>query len=437
MSVVLPNSVNYTESLPSLPDNTTQIPVVSNPVNGQSFTAGQQIQFDLLNRGFLVPDSLYIRYTGTVTTAGTTITALPSSYMVGCPVYTPFNRLDVQIGSQTIDTIQSYNVLMNMLSNTTLDVAQKYGQQSSFGYLTLASGAGTGTVPTLEQLDGRELLWASGANPAYSVGAPLMNILSNSDKLLPLFAMPQVRIVLTVESLANMFYAAQSQTVTGFTITNMELCYKVVDMGGAVEEMVRSMGDKIYIKSQSFSCASQTLNSGASGYNELVFNQRYASVKSLFAINGGAGSASQNKAFDSYDITSNNGDYSFTIGGVIYPQKPISSVVNRAGALMELKSALGSVFDKNNAFAINGIEYAYISTNTTSPSAPAKFYLGTSVEKLNSDSLLTGVSTQNSAISYRVSIGTATSQAHTITLAVNYDALFEVDTVNRQVALKC
>lgn len=440
MSVVLPQSVNYTESLPSLPDNTVQIPVVASPINLQTATPGQQIQFDLLNRGFLVPDSLYIRYTAQATTAGTSITAGGSSFMIGCPVYTPFNRLDVQIGSQTVDTIQNYNVLMHMLSNTTLDVAQKYGQQAAFGYLTLVSGAGTGTVPSLEQLDGRELLWASGANPAYSVGAPLMSVLSNSDKLLPLFAMPQVRIILTVESLTSMFFQSQSQTISAFTLSNIELCYKVVDMGGQVEEMVRSMGDKIYIKSQSFSSAAQTLTSASVGYNELVFNQRYASVKSLFAINGGNGAASANKAFDSYDITSGNGDYSFTIGGVIYPQKPISTTVNRAGGLLELKSAMGSVYDKNNAFSINGVEYAYVSNgtqNTTTPSAPAKYYIGTSVEKLNSDSLLTGVSTQNSAISYRVNIGTATSQAHTITLVVNYDALWEIDTVNRQVALKC
>lgn len=436
MSIVLPSSINYADALPSLPDNTQQIPVVANPVNGQTFTAGQQIQFDLLNRGFLVPDSIYIRYTGSITTAGTAITAGASSFMIGCPVYTPINRVDVQVGSQTIDTIQSYNVLMNMLTNTTLDVAQKYGQQASFGYIALAGGAVTNAVPTLEQLDGRELPWALGTQ-VYSVGAPLMSVLSNCERLLPLFAMPQVRIVLTVESIANMFFQSQTQSVSAFSMSNVELCYKVVDMGGRVEEMVRSMGDKIYIKSQSFSCASQTLGSGSNGYNELVFNQRYASCKSIFALNGGTTASSQNKAFDSYDITSNNGDYSFLVGGVIYPQKPISTAVNRAGALMELKSALGSVYDKNNSFSINAIEYSYISNGTTSPSAPAKFYIGTSLEKLNSDSLLTGISTQNSAISYRLSLGTATSQAHTITLVVNYDALFEVDTVNRQVALKC
>jgi len=424
MSVVLPNSVNYTEALPSLPDNTQQIPVVASPVNGASFTPGAQIQFDLLNRGFLVPDSMYLRYTTSVTNTGAF-----QVFQIGCPVYNPFTRLDVQIGSQTVDTIQSYNVLMNMLTNLTLDVAQKYGLQAGFGYLNNSS------VPTLEQLDARDL-GATATTQAYSLGGPLMSILSNSEKLIPLFAMPQIRIVLTMDAIANCFNIASGGAVTAFTLSNLELCYKVVDMGGQVEDMVRSMGDKIYIKSQSFSCASQTLGSGSTGYNELVFNQRYASVKSLYAINGGT-TIGANKAFDSTDITTNNGDYSFSVGGVIYPQRPISSLVNRAGALMELKSATGSIYDKANSFSINSVEYAAVSATVTTAQVMGKYFIGTSLEKLNSDSLLTGISTQNSPISYRISLGTATGQAHLITLVANYDALFEVDTVNRQVAVKC
>jgi hypothetical protein len=108
MSIVLPQSVNYSEGLPSLPEQCIQIPVASNPVNGQTFTAGQQIQFDLLNRGFLVPDSISISYTYTATN-------LVNAELIGCPVYTSFSRLDVQAGSQTIDTINSYNILMNMM----------------------------------------------------------------------------------------------------------------------------------------------------------------------------------------------------------------------------------------------------------------------------------------------------------------------------------
>ncbi len=111
-------------------------------------------------------------------------------------------------------------------------------------------------------------------------------------------------------------------------------------------------------------------------------------------------------------------------------------VISTEEDVQELRSAMGSVYDRNNAFAISSVEFLYNSGSTTTVAAPGKFYIGTSVEKLNSDSLLTGISTQNSPISYRISTGTATAQVHTITLVVNYDALFEIDTVNRQTALK-
>jgi len=108
-------------------------------------------------------------------------------------------------------------------------------------------------------------------------------------------------------------------------------------------------------------------------------------------------------------------------------------------ALLELKSAVGSIFDKNNNMAINSVEFNYNSTAATSTiSAPAKFYVGTSLEKLNSNNLLTGISTQNSPISYRINTGTAIGANNsTITLVANYDALIEVDCVTRQVSVKC
>jgi hypothetical protein len=421
MSIVLPQSVNYSEGLPSLPEQTIQIPVATNPVNLQTATSGQQIQFDLLNRGFLVPDSLFISYTYTATN-------LVNAELIGCPIYTSFSRVDVQAGSQTIETINSYNILMNMMSNLTLSVSDKYGLQSAFGYF-----ASTG-VPSLEQLDGRLLT----VNETGTFSGPLPCILSNADKLLPLFAMPQMRLILTVESIANMFTSTVA-VPTAWTLSNIELRYKVIDMGSEVENMVRSMGDKIYIKSQSFSCSSTTLAAATNASVELIFNQRYASVKSLFAING-VGTAGSNRAFDSVDLTVGTGDYQFIIGGVNYPQRPISARTNRSSALQELRSAIGSIYDKNNSFAINSVEFGYNAgtASTCTYNAPGKYYLGTSTERLgNSNSILSGISTQNSPISYRINTGASIgANASTITLVVNYDALFEVDTVNRQLSIK-
>jgi|GEM_PF-4979783 len=420
MSVILPNSINYKEGLPSLPEGTQQINVSANPVNGQTFTAGQQIYFDLLNRGFLVPDSMYIAYNYTLASAA-------NAELIGCPVYTSFSRLDIQIGSQIVDSILNYNVVMHMLSNLTLSVSEKYGLQSSFGYFKDT------TVPNLEQLDGRQMT----ANETNDFAGPLMSILSNSEKLIPLFAMPQVRIILTVDSLSNMF--TSTVVPTGWTLSNVELRYKVIDFGGNVEEMVRSMGEKIYIKSQSFASSTNLLAANtASGAYDLIYNQRFASVKSLFAIMGG-GAGGSNKQFDSFDLTQGTGDYSFNIGGVQYPQRPLSARVNRSGILQELRTAVGSIFDKNNSFSINSIEWEYGAGTASAStfSAPGKFYVGTSTEKLNSNSLLTGISTQNSPISFRINTGVSIgANSSTITLVINYDALIEVDLMNRQCSVK-
>lgn len=426
MALVLPASVDYKQSLPALPDAAQQIPVAASPVNGSSFTGGQSIQLDLLNRGFLIPDSMYLSYSWSVTKGA----ALDDvAFFRGTPVYSTFNRLDVQVGSQIVDTIQNYGIVMNLLVNTQLDVAQKYGIQSCYGY----GNADPNSVPSLEQLDGRGLPVATSASGSFS--APLVSLLSNSEKLLPLFAMPQIRIILTMDSLANTFNTVAGG-VTAYTISNVELRYKVVDMGGAVENVVLGMGDKLYIKSQSFACASQILPRVTSGYSELVFNQRFASVKSLYAINGGS-DAARNGQYDSIDLTSNNGDYSWTIGGIQYPQKPINTATAKAQALMELKSAAGSIYDKSNNMSINSIEFGYTAAAaSTTRVAMGKFYVGTSTEKLNSESLLTGVSTQNSPISYRINTGSDTLNPSTISLIVNYDALIEVDTMTRQASVK-
>lgn len=417
MALVLPSSIDYASGLPALPDAAQFITVAQSPINGSSFSQGQQIIFDLLSRSFLDPTSMYLSYSFSAPTTAAGIGWRAT------PAYSAFNRCDIQIGSITVDTIQQYGLVSHLLVNSSLNVADKYGLQSAYGYGTAAGG-----VPSLEELDGRGL--ANGPNTG-SVSVPLISLLSNCEKLIPLFAMPQVRVILTMDSLSNIFTTTTG--LTSFTINNVELRYRLCDMSPAVEQMVMNMGDKLYIKSQSFSCASQTLPSGAVGYNELVFNQRFSSVKSLFAVNG---SASVNGFYDSVDITSNNGDYSFQIAGQIVPSKPISTSTAKSQALMEFKTAVGSIFDRSNTMSINSVEFGYVSGNTTTLTAPGKFFIGTSTERLNSESLLTGISTANSPISYRVNIGTATAAASTVSLIVNYDALIEVDTMTRQASVK-
>jgi len=414
----LPNSVNYAEPIPSLPENTVKYSVVLQPLNGQTFTvANNQIIFQFPNRGYLIPDSVYIRY------KLVTVNATSVSNILACPYSTPFQRLETQFGSVTVDSISDFNQVNHILSNLTMDVAQKYGMQSSFGYSVSAP-------PTLEELDSRAIPIAG--DTAYLAG-PLPCMLTNiTDKLLPLFAMPTISMVLTTDSLSNIINPTGN--VVSMTLSNVELCFDFVELGPEVDAMVRGMGQKIYIKSQSFSNSSVNIGIGQNGSSALIFNQRYASVKAAIVSFSGA---INNKKFDAVDITNNSGDYSINISGIQYPQKPYSALNNKGGILQELRKCIGSVYDRTNSMAINTLEFNRLDSDVnTSTTAPGKFYLGFNLEKLHSGSLLTGISTNNSNITVNINQSVASTVVRQCNLMLVYDSLIEIDTLTRQASVR-
>ena len=414
----LPNSVNYAEPIPSLPENTQKYSVSLQPVNGQTFTvAGNQIIFQFPNRGYLIPDSIYLRY------KLVTANATSASNMLGCPFSAPFQRLETQFSSVTVDSINDWNQVNHILTNLTMDVAQKYGMQSSYGYTT-------SPTPTIEELDSRAI---PAAGETIYLAGPVPCMLTNiTDKLLPLFAMPTISMVFTTDSLSNIINP--TGPVTSMTLSNVELCFDFVEFGPEVDAMVRGMGQKIYVKSQSFSNASVNIPVGQNGSSSLIFNQRYASVKAAIVSFSGA---INNKKFDAVDLTNNSGDYSINISGIQYPQKPYSALNNKGGILQELRKCIGSVYDRSNAMAINTLEFNRLDSDVnTSTTAPGKFYLGFNLEKLHSGSLLTGISTNNSNISVNITQSTASTVVRQCNLLLVYDSLIEIDVLTRQSSVK-
>lgn len=419
----LPSSVNYAVPVPSLPENSIKYSVALQPVNGSTFAmGGQQIQFQFPNRGYLIPDSVYLRYK-------LTAIAPTADFILGCPYSAPYQRLETQFGSQTVDSINDWNQVNHILTNTTMDVAQKYGMQAAYGY-----GSGT-VVPSLEALDSRGQAIATGTDaPSFSsFSGPVPCMLTNiQDHLLPLFAMPTISMIFTTDALTNV--VLDPAKITSIVLSNLELCFDFVEFGSEVDAMVRGMGPKIYIKSQSFSNSSVNVPVGANGSQAIVFNQRYASCKAGIVTFSGQ---VNNKKFDAVDVTNNTGEYSLSISGVQYPQKSLSALNNKSGILQELRKTMGSIYDKTNSMSINTVEFSQIdSTANTSTIAPGKFYLGFALEKLHTGALLTGVSTNNSNISVNITQSSATTVVHQCNLLLVYDALIEVDTVNKQATVR-
>ena len=419
-NITLPQELAYDQVLPVLPSGAVTLDQFLPPVNGSVFsttTQGTQIIFDLPARGHLIPSSLYVRYSYAV--ANTTTN---TSVMLGTPAYGVIQRVETTFGAVVSEQINNYNQTMNAMINLTYNVAQKYGVQNMLGY-----GNNT-TTPGLDGLDGRTCI----NNETGTFAFPLWSLLGNAEKYVPLGMMPATRITLTLDRHSNFFqqgsFAAGQEVPSSYTLSNVELCYSMIDFGEGVNSTIRGFGDKLLIKSQSITNSSNSISLAASGFQEIVFNQRLASIKALFLLFPTTSATALNGLFDSVDI-SRGGSYSFNIGGRYLPQKPIDAGLNKCAVYMELKKAIGSAANSSN-FSINSVEFNRTPASTTTITEPGKFIVGVNTETLQGSHsvLLSGTSTQNTPIGVRMNIVTPTAGVSSaITLLSLYDAIIEVN----------
>lgn len=434
----LPKSFNLAEAIPTLPDGAMSQLISCRPISGSNFTQQQIIEVDLGNRGWCDPKSISIRYKVLVNTD------VSASALIGVPVYTPFQRVSTLVGGASIDTINQYNQVAQVLVNGQYSIADKYGAQSGFGY-TNPDPSGNGNM---QYLDGRNVPLGTvdaSANATFTLAAPVIGtLLTNCEKQLPLFAMPQVRLQFTLDSINNMSFiktgAGGFATFTKFQISNFEVVYTMTDLGAGVEAMVYGMGRSLSLKSHGISNSAVSVPSATSGSQAYVFNMRFASIRSAFLCpNRADGAGSKWGEFS--DITGTNGDYQLLIGNTAYPQTQLSTALNESGILQETRRAFGSLYDAKNSMSINSAEFA-IDINKAATDLlyyePGKFIVGVNLDKVQTEDrvLMCGASTYNTPITAVVNINTATTVAANLNLILDYDAILVLDPVARQLSVR-
>lgn len=432
----LPKSFNLAEVIPSLPDGVVSTLVSCRPISGSTFTQQQIIEVDLGNRGFCDPKSISIRYKLLVNTD------ISGAAFIGVPVYTPFQRISTLVGGASIDTVNQYNQVVQVLVNGQYSTADKYGVQSGFGY---TNGAGN-----MLQLDGRGYdasIVDASANSTTTLAGPLIGtLLTNCEKQLPLFAMPQVRFQFTLDSLANMSFIKLGVAGTGYaaftkvSISNFELVYQMTDMGAGVEAMIYAMGPTLSLKTSGVSNTAVSVPAATSGSQAYVFNQRFASIRSAFLCPSRADGAS-NKWAEFCDLGTGAADYQILIGNVAYPQTQLSSSLNRSGILQETRRAFGSLYDAKNSMSINTVEFDRGINDSSANNLyyePGKFIVGVNLDKVQTDDrvLMCGASTYNTPITAVININTATTVAANLNLILDYDAILVLDTNARQMSVR-
>lgn len=424
----LPKEVNYMDKS-ELPKGTTSQTIVITPQTGNlTYNAsGQLIQFNLPIRGYMLPSSLYLRYKMSIATTGTF--GATSCVNGSFPAYSPFLRMETLIGSNVVESISNYNMLNQMIMTCKTNYGRKFGVAAMMGV-----GSGANTAFTTVNCNAYTPTAGTAPEDIF-VAIPVNCLFGNADKLVPLKFMPATSLNFYLDAVGN-FCSGGANAPTTIGLSNCELCFDIIEFGSDVDGAVLSMVDergKLVLKSQSYMVSQQNVAAGITGTNEYIYSMRLASIKSLFLNIGGVAITSINKTFDSFDVTSRTGSYQFFIAGTPYPSREISTILNRGAVLAELAMAIDGTSDPSQAnFSITPAEFKQASGDTTTALIPAKFYVGTNVERLPSSAMLTGISSQLSPISVRLVNSTASAAAHTMALIAHYDVLIEIDPINRQ-----
>jgi hypothetical protein len=250
-----------------------------------------------------------------------------------------------------------------------------------------------------------------------------------------------VRISITTDQLSNFTILAATPTL--FQFESLEIAFDMVDFGRGMDSVVGSMADSegnINLKSSSWNVSAQTLGALAAGTTqENIYNVRLSSIKSLILQAGGIGNQVNKGKFDAVAIQGPAGSTQFVVASQVYPQTPISEL-NQATVMSELRQSLGEAHDLlGSKMSIQDLTFnANLGRNqsdgTSTILLPTTHFVGVNTEKVSSNQLMmSGISSQLSPISVRLTNSEAVATGSLLTLFVLYDAILSINLPTRQV----
>ena len=448
--------MNYT--LPASLPSAKNFEIRQQPVNAQSFTAGNVIQFDLPagRRGqYLDPNTSYIRFKSAFTHAGTAGTDY--SVLLGS-AYSYFNKQEVYgNNSVLLESINEVGVLTSMLFNACLSDGDKRGLSSAFGF---SPGM---TVNYASSTAGHEInrpAQAAGVldGLSFDYAIPIIGILgSGTDKMFPIGAIYGLRFELTMDTFTNFTKCEVSGTtlgVTGCTISDVEFVANIIELSPESQSLIEVANpQKIHIRSQSYRQASNFLSAQqTAGTNDLIVGIRLSSLKSIYMT------CSPSNALElKYASVNPNLDQGccFVINAQNYPQRTLNPSGKPADCFMELQKSFGALNVSNyngcmnkNSYYTSSTAYnsmaAYASVNIANPSTtaiytdPNQFYLGVDVEVIQRKAnLLSGINVNSSPMYFRAQIGAQLANVqHTLSFFGFYDLILEIDVLAKNIVAK-
>jgi hypothetical protein len=360
--------------------------------------------------------------------------------------YSPFIRQEVYgNNSVLLESINEVGVCASMLLNISLNDADKKGLSPSMGFdgdNITAYGASANSGHQINRD-------ATINNLIFEYATPLIGILgTGTDKMFPIGNIFGLRFELTVDDYANFTKAVTANTISGFTISEVEFVANVVELSPEAYSLIAQANpEKIHIRSQTYRQSSAVLPTSAGvGVYDLLCGIRVSSLKSLFiqTYNSNMVEGKYGSIFANYDQGT-----CLLVNGQAYPQRTIAPCPHPADSFTELQKSLGAlsfnVFNgavSKRAYYKSSTAYglclAYTSAVANIVSSPNQAFLGIDTEVVaRKNNLLSGISCNNAPMFFRAQIGSAlAAYAHTVNFFGFYDVILEVDVNAKNIIAK-
>lgn len=485
-SIGLPNSLNYSLP-PSLsdssrcytvsvqPDATNSVSASGLTLTGAAANTFTKNAFNSQNITFTIPSGssrsvfmdcretvLSFRLGIQVTTQGAGGAGITHNLIGSAQSF--FDSLILYSNNIPLEQINSYNLLANMLLNSTTNTAEKYGGCAVSLGCDINSQTGV-DLPTVSPVN------AAGTGVYYNFAIPLISLigLNSQDQMFPIGAVGNLMLTLQTASTLPFSFACTTQMATAevatVTLDNFSLNLRYVDIGPESASLLYSThpDGKLYIKARTWQQASSNIPNGTGGLVNLPYQIRNSSVKSLLIQNSTDFSAvCPNGYYDALNLACTQFSVT-TSGGLQFPQSPFNPSLRPGQCFVGFMSALGysgnykayggCMTRDNYGASMAGTTVANIpqldsmmvipaaavrarsgidATNVSIQQFPNMHYLGVDFEK-SSGILFNGISTRSSPPQANFYLNAQTPVAFTSFCFALVDAVVVVDVMAQTV----
>lgn len=320
------------------------------PVNQSTFTANQQIIFELptgRRNTWYDGSQSYLKFSVKCTSNSARTEDTQNGVRIENTAYSFFQRLDIYHSSNLLEQISEYGQLANMLLDVQLSQSEKAGlspmigsNSQTYSLINVAAPANytSGTTTTFSggyvtpgDRSGQPIATDTSFDTAvpYTFCLPILSGVigtGGSGKMLPLGKLSSpIRIEFYTAENDDAIYYGTSGVGAKWQITNVELCACYVELLDDSFDQDRGVE---YISTSTYRNSSTTIQSSTAGEITNLLPFRASSIKSLYArflpFTRAAQGADATAAYrKSSSINCNMSSYSFRVGSSIYPNKPV------------------------------------------------------------------------------------------------------------------